>query len=875
VSRRRLSEPTTSEPSGWLRTLARAPAERPRLHPGTPLGRYTIESLLGAGASGTVYVAWDGTLRRRVALKIFRGSFVDAPDERARWLREARIAASLTAREIVAIYDIGEHDGQVFIAMELVDGPSLRDELRRGPLPLARALAVAHDVASALMRAHEAHVIHRDLKPENLRLDQQDRVRVLDFGLAISVEADASVRGEAREGEGIGAGTRGYMAPEQVRGERASPQSDVFSLGVVLYEMLTGFLPFETGSADAYLEAVEHARYERPSSRNRAVPPEVDALVARCLAFDARKRFSSAGELREALARLRAATGPARRWWRTAIASASLLAAVAVAVVVARSRGAPVEQHRGSSPAAASSRQGASLLDRPPVAAHSPEARAAYDDAVRLLRGASVALASKGFLRAIALDPELAAARLRITTYSMVTDPLTIRQHLAKAHENQQSLSPEDVTALGIFESSVGAETDTATPARLWTAAAARFPDDAESQLELAYALDVDGQAEAAEAAYEHALSLDPGFALALLTRGIGRAKRGDYDGARADLSECVVRSPAALSCMRRLAAIHEQQGDCDAFAADAQRMTAVGPQDPQSYLFLSRALATTGASVDGIRLARHKAAELFGEPWTSTYHGQADTLLALWSGDLVEAERHARQLASAVREHVNEYDHEFPTTMLLRVLEETGRADEGARIAKEYVDLVPAWTGHEWISRSLVLRAVHHSPRLSQAAYETLRRDWSRDLAASLSAGRPAALSWIAYQATPARDGHDAEEALALLPSIGPLPAMAPTYPRPTSLDEPIGRVYLLADRPAEAVPYLRRAARFCSRLEDPVQWMQAQVELGRALERNGDIPGACDAYRAVARAWPATRPPSVTATAASRATQTLGCTR
>jgi serine/threonine protein kinase len=868
------SDRPSSAPSTWLRTLASVPEEHPPLLPGAQLGRYTVEGLLGSGASGTVYAAQDATLRRRVALKIFRRAALGAPGEQERWLQEARIAASVSAPEIVAVYDIGEHDGRAFIAMELVEGPSLRDALRSGPLPIGRALTVAHDVASAMCCAHEARVVHRDIKPENLRLDREGRVKVLDFGLAVQEMVDGEgAPPSARQplaGGSIGVGTRGYMAPEQLRNGFSDPRSDLFTLGVVLYEMLTGSLPFHARTPEAYLAAVDAGRYARASAGNAAVTPAVDAILARCLAPAPAARFASARELRAALARARPREGAlARVARRSAWLAAVLLLPVAGVVAIRSRRSASAD--KGQDHAGLASTRATSLSDRPPLPSRVPEARAAYDDAVRLLRGGSLALASKGFARALELDPDLAAARIRISTYSMISDPLTIRQHLAKAHERQEELSPEDRAALDILESSVSVVTDTSAAAQGWAAAAERFPNDADTALQRAYALDLAGQEAKASAAYERAMSLDPPAVLALLLRGLGRAKRGDDQGAVSDLNECLARAPGAMTCLRKLAIVHEARGDCDAFAVDAERMTAGAPQDPQSYLFLSRALVATGGPVESVRLAREKAAELFGEPWTSVEQLKGETLVALWTGDLGTAERAARDLAARARGHVNEYDHELSTSVLLRVLEETGRPRDAADVAMEYRNLVPAWTGHEPVARGLVLRALQHSGRLSSAAYDALRDEWSRDLAHS-QPGRAGHLAWITYFATPARDRTDAEQALYALPAYTPLPAM-PATARPASLDAEIGRVYLLADRAVDAIPYLQQAARFCSRLEDPIQWTHAKVDLGAALQRTGDVAGACSEYGDVLKRWPESDTKRSALIAAREASDALRC--
>jgi len=261
---------------------------------GESVGRYDIRGVLGDGGMGTVYRAWDRDVGREVALKLLRADD-DSGDMAKRLMREARAASRAQHPGIVVVHDAGEVRGQVYVAMELLAGETLRDRLRRGPLDVAEAIACTRQVADALDAAHAAGVIHRDLKPANVMLLPDGRLKLLDFGLARLIGETRLTR----SGEILG--TANYMSPEQVLGLEAGVPSDVWALGVLVYEMLTARACFARDSLGAIAQAV---LYGEPDPLDRVRPdtptPLVD-LVARCLAKDARQRPATAGQVIEAL----------------------------------------------------------------------------------------------------------------------------------------------------------------------------------------------------------------------------------------------------------------------------------------------------------------------------------------------------------------------------------------------------------------------------------------------------------------------------------------------------------------------------------------------------------------------------------------------
>jgi serine/threonine protein kinase len=313
-------------------------AVEPPLEPGTTLAQYRIERLIGRGGMGIVYQAQDTRLNRRVALKSIAPGLSRDARQRERLEREARAAAALTHPGIATVYALEELDGHLFIATEYLDGETLREELSRGPLPAERALDVGLQLAHALAAAHERHIVHRDLKPENVIRLSNGTLKILDFGLAQIVEPAelmSRTRTLARQRltqEGMIAGTPPYMSPEQLRGRTTDFHTDHFSLGVLLYEAVTGRHPFGGASLDSVIAQILSVPPEIPKMPDE-MPGPLWAVIDRSLRKDPADRYGTTGELVAALeqARTQIASGimtaPARvdagqpsesalKWWR-------------------------------------------------------------------------------------------------------------------------------------------------------------------------------------------------------------------------------------------------------------------------------------------------------------------------------------------------------------------------------------------------------------------------------------------------------------------------------------------------------------------------------------------------------------------------------
>jgi serine/threonine protein kinase len=274
---------------------------------GTVIGQYTVVRELGRGAMGRVYLATDSRLGRQVALKALAPHLTGDASHRERLKREARAAAGLKHSGICTVYALEEIDGHLFIASELVDGHTLREEIARDRQPRADAiLATARELADALASAHATGITHRDFKPENVMRDRAGRLKVLDFGLARGSHTltpiSSSPAGVLATLPGLLVGTPAYMSPEQLNGQTADARADVFAFGVVLYEYACGVHPFEATTPLGLAARVLESDAKPVAESCRHIPPGVAAVVDRCLRKSPADRFASAAEIVQALA---------------------------------------------------------------------------------------------------------------------------------------------------------------------------------------------------------------------------------------------------------------------------------------------------------------------------------------------------------------------------------------------------------------------------------------------------------------------------------------------------------------------------------------------------------------------------------------------
>ena len=278
---------------------------------GTRLGPYEVVSAIGAGGMGEVYRAMDTRLNRAVAIKVLPPHFAGDADMKQRFDREAQTIAGLNHPHICTLHDVGEQDGVKFLVMEYLEGETLAARIARGALPLDEALRVAGDIVDALDKAHRQGIVHRDLKPANIMLVRTggasalSHTKLLDFGLAkFAASSDQSLQQTRTDvtAQGTIIGTMQYMAPEQVEGKEADARTDLFALGAVLYEMVTGKRAFEGKSQASLIGAIMKAEPKPISHVAQMTPSVLDHVVSRCLAKDPEERWQTAHDLMVQLA---------------------------------------------------------------------------------------------------------------------------------------------------------------------------------------------------------------------------------------------------------------------------------------------------------------------------------------------------------------------------------------------------------------------------------------------------------------------------------------------------------------------------------------------------------------------------------------------
>ena len=276
------------------------------------ISHYELREEIGKGGMGRVYKAYDTTLDRTVVLKLLAAELMSEEDSRKRFLREARLASALDHPNICTIFEIADVDNQYFIAMQYLEGKTLKRVVGGKPLSIDSVFSIAMQVGDALVAAHAKGIVHRDIKSSNIIITPRGQAKVLDFGLAklfIEKERAEKIKGQTHEITRLGVpmGTPSYMSPEQAKGERADHRSDIFSFGVVLYEMATGELPFKGQGNVNVMHAVLNESHKPAVQVNNSLPPDLSAIIDNALAKKAASRYQSMQPMIDDLHRLRVA----------------------------------------------------------------------------------------------------------------------------------------------------------------------------------------------------------------------------------------------------------------------------------------------------------------------------------------------------------------------------------------------------------------------------------------------------------------------------------------------------------------------------------------------------------------------------------------
>jgi serine/threonine-protein kinase len=857
-----------------------------RLAPGDRFDRYVVEALLGEGGMGEVYRATDSRLRRKIALKVLRrdddGDSETWGERVARMLREARAAAGLNHPGIVAVYDVGEHEGMPYIAMELVEGKSLRQLVGAG-VPLATRLGILLDVAYALSAAHRAGLVHRDVKPGNVVVRDDGAVKVLDFGIARRADGGASPTAETldaefatRTGAAAFAGTPAYMAPEQIKGEEIDARADQFGWGVMAYELLSGRLPFRADRGAMGLIASILSDAPPPLDE---VPPEVWAIVRRALEKEPANRHASMDEVTAALEALSIEGSLPPETARTAArARRRPFVALGLACVVAALMGvgiawrAPRESPRLLERALAATPT--PITELPVPATSSPEARAAYRAGIQAIRDGAWRLAFQQFERAAGSDPALGEAWMRMAMIREDSNMARAREYFRQAVLHRATMSPRDQAVLEALEPILQREpSDRNEATRRFVLASARFPGDAEiASLSFMYA---DLPVEPRLAAADRCLALDPEHIDCIQSKALTFARSGRIEESIAMLDRCVEAAPSAVDCLWDRVQAYMNLGRCDRAEGDLRTLLAKESEFPQAYKALASMLFAKGsalAAVEGTVESAAKGFEAVGLLGDATL---ARMDLAIATGRFEEAERLLVAHERVAARDPTVQAQAWIAAKRIALMRETGRVAEAAREADAFLARRGALldTGNYAMGEPTVYawRTKLEGGLITRAAFENERAAWLRRWPGTTSAEHRIH-QWLWAHGMSASTAEDAREALAALPDVARGSEPPVSQPLRVALWAALGKVHWLAGDARAAIPLLEAASPACMALVDALVHTQTHYRLGAAREATGDRAGACAAYRVVLDRWGRARA-SVTARDAARRVKALDC--
>jgi serine/threonine protein kinase/predicted Zn-dependent protease len=862
---------------------------------GEKIGHFRVIAFLGKGGMGVVYRAEDEVLRREVALKVLPPGFTADEERRRRFLREARSAAAVNHPNIATIYEVGEGDGRVFIAMELIDGRSLARTLSAARPSIEEAVELSRQILRGLGKAHEAGLVHRDLKPDNVMVTAEGTVKLLDFGLAKTREPGASHLGDADTAmteDGRLVGTPLYMSPEQARGRSLDARSDLFSFGVLLYELLTGKRPFHGATSTDLLTAILRDQPPSPSALNPEIPAELSALVERCLAKDPAERPADCASIAAELDRIvpynrdrssiaasaerstrpvTSAQGarptPRKRALLVLLAAALLALLIGAPLAITRSSPSPVAP---AIPAAPPAPRATAITELPPPISRVPEALAAYGSALQSLRDANWKRAEESLRRALTLDPSMGSAHMRLSHTLCDSGPT----YLADAHasfsravETRATMSERDQVILRALEPRLGRDPPEkgVTRERL-REAAKRYPLDAEVWQMLSM---IEDDPQTALDAARKATELDPLYADAWQIVGAKLSELDRHEEALAALDRCIELSPTSSDCRQERAEKYAVLGRCADMDEELRQALA---NNPKAFL---ETYDRRARSLESLDRPPETILEVLSQKWSHVPEDRrratelADRAeLALQMGDFPQAEELLKQLGEAVRGDATANGHLRHAFFLSLLYRESGRDKQAAAVADDYLKRADAWAGSTATGVTMrLLRVMLHAGALSKPAFERRRAEWLKRYE-KVDPNQSAA-HWLVAHAFDIETREEAEEAMAALLAM-------PAAKRPSPLRNKwegsveIGRMYVLLGRPDEALPYLKRRAEGCLSNFERVQLSDV---LGQALEQKGDSAGACAAYGEVLSRFGKVRPRSRMADRAKARAKALGC--
>jgi serine/threonine-protein kinase len=823
---------------------------------GDVLGRYRLDATLGRGAMGQVFSAFDTTLKRRVAIKVVLPGD-DGTDGRARLVREAQAAAALDHPNAVRVYDVGEHEGIAFIAMELVDGEPLGARVARGAT-VVEIVRWLDEVASALAAAHDLGLVHRDVKPDNVMIRRDGRAVVLDFGIARRVTTGAAVA-STLTGAGMVVGTPLYMSPEQLRGEPVDGRSDQFSWGVLAYECLTGRAPWgDAGNGVAVISAILSAS---PPPIDDRVPPALSAVIARALEKSREARFPDMRALIVALGgqvegppRLEAAPtvlapasvvppSPLRR--RAALAGVALLV-VALAVVAGRSSGTKTATSVPAAPSASST-----VYESWRGHCAVPAADAALQEGNHLLRTKSNTLARRRWSQGLELDPSCALVNVRMIAALTWGDPDSSRAFFNAAQAGRDRLDEHDRAFLQAIEPLYRAVRDVdETSARL-AGLMARYPRSVELRMFAVPLLPVPERA----ARIRELQEVEPELVVAHALRAFWMDS-SDEDAILRELETCVQQTPGAAMCLSPLTTKLDARGECKRLEDAASAWLLADKEHPSPWRVLAGVRLGRGADPEAVAtlLGQFQAREAGSSSEDAI---GAKCALAEAAGDFEGAQSCAARVEEQCAHRAS--CHAWAWERRIKLAFERGQTRDAVSLIEAAIRASDGWIGS---------RSAH----TDETGVSGLRA------ALAVARGKPVPpeIAAIERRLDVQKPGHPLEAwqaawgGLMFLTEKGAEAVAA--LPRAVEsisderVDAEAGVALVRAGRLAEGEAVLARVVRRCDALADPLGTMRALLALGEVREKRGDVSGARAAYGRIVAAWGNAKPRSITADAARK---------
>jgi eukaryotic-like serine/threonine-protein kinase len=893
------------------------------LKPGDLIGPYEIRGFVGQGGMGQVYRAFDPRLERTVALKIIaipegardartrrEGSEAQTePSERegservlsdsrrppsefsARLLREARAVAALSHPNVVAIYDVGESKGRLYLAMELVVGAPLRSFVGNSELPLARRIRWLVDVARALDAAHKSGIIHRDVKPENVMVREDGGIKVLDFGIArrTAARTDEQQAIDTVTGGGAIAGTPVYMAPEQIKGGDVDARCDQFAWGVMAYELVTGQRPWpDTGDLLSLVAKILTDPVRPIRTLAKDVPSVVEETLLRALSKDPAARFGTMSDIVEALEpfgsistgrdRVKIAPGPVDDPAYAATTRVPMTVSVeppkaeptttartprpqrsawslALPLVLLGMLGAGVWLVRTKVPTRPiPTTPSASVSGTRPLSTV-PRAEAAYREAMSLWHDGASAKAAIALKQAIELDPTFAAAHLQLALQqASANDVASAQASFQSAYEHRHMLTHRDSVLLEASQPFVRAKPDVEEWETRMTAVVFQYTRDPELQFYLGRARERQGDFAGARAAYGDAIRLDGSFVPALAALATADAALGHVPEGLATAERCITRTPIASLCVETRYAILSSAGQCKRAREEANHWASLEPQSPRPFAALARALHADNApraSVEEV-LTRRWALVPAADKKLEELRDRA--ALAVIDGDLAKAEDIAREVDAALPLTADAYDHAIPARLRVNVLMELDRMKDAAKAARQFLDRMDAWPAYPFAPSPSVgfLEPLFRTGEIGKGELAQMRSDWLEAEKRRASEARTTALDpWVAWATVYGSFAETRDEALE---ALGKAPRSEPAARAGLFVDFTVGKTFALAGRNDDALPFLSRVTSTCSTFDAAMQIAKAHLLIGQILEAKGDASGARAHYERITDAWPKT---------------------